>query len=129
LDVLRGLALAAVVALAIACGVLGLSSLYVGRWSTATGLLAVALALGLVARSGWRSVMGRFAPPAPEAAATAVAVPAAPALLAGAWLVVLATVLAVGAWLEAGLSRWLSGGTATCLLVVGLVIIAVRRTR
>jgi hypothetical protein len=130
--ILLGLIVSLLGASGIACGVLGLSNLYVGQWSTALGLLAGTAVLGAGFALGWRSFQIQFiaAEPGADHPATApMAVPRLPALLAGFWLVAIAAVLASGAWGATGIARWLSAGTAVCLCAVGVSIVLARSAR
>jgi hypothetical protein len=127
MTILRGLGTALLGAVAIACGVLGLSNLYVGQWGMAGGLLGCGLGIGVLFAWGWGTFLDEIGAVETEVAGeTAVAAPRAPALLASFWLIVLAGVLTYGAFSVEGSSRWLSAGTAFCLFVVGATIAFLR---
>ncbi len=127
MTILTGLGIALLGAIAIACGVLGLSNLYVGQWVMAFGLLGFGSGVGLLFAWGWGIFLDKIGAVETEVTGdTAVAAPRTPALLASFWLIVLAGVLTYGAFSVEGSSRWLSAGTAFCLLVVGATIAFLR---
>ncbi|MBW4699605.1 MAG: hypothetical protein KME03_17235 [Aphanocapsa lilacina HA4352-LM1] len=127
-----GLAIALLGATSIACGVFGLSNLYVARWMPGWTLLAVAVAGGLGFARAWEHFLSRLevddtvgtndrSPPP--------AMPAAPALLSSFWLMALAGVLWVGALASAGAARLLSAATAAALALAAVLIFLSRPRR
>lgn len=123
--ILLGLFVSLLGATAIACAVLGLSNLYVGQWAMAFSLVGAAVVLGFAFAGGWRFFQAETSREVEEVTAIS-ALPRTPSLLAGFWLCAIALVLATGAWTETGVARWLSGGTAGCLVIAGAIIVLFR---
>lgn len=128
MQILAGLGIALVAAVAIACAVLSLSNLYVGQFSLGLGLLVGAFGLGAPSYWAWDRFLKSIQVDdgAPDASPTAT--PNNPAWLISFWLLLLTAVLVFGAFEVTGLARWLNLGTALCLAVTGVgVALAARR--
>ncbi|AGY59999.1 hypothetical protein [Gloeobacter kilaueensis] len=126
-----GLAIALLGAVAIACGVLGLSNFYVAQWTNGSILCGAAVVLLVAFVFGWERYLTRLGADRNTDGGDgqrAALLPAGPAVLSSFWLLVLAAVLGVGAWQSVGTARWLSVGTALVLAAVAVAIF-VRRPR
>lgn len=128
MKIFAGLATSLLGASAIACLVLGLSSLYVGLWLLALGLLAGGLVAGFFFLRLWDSYLNSLgAASDTRVSDTAPApLPTAPVLFSAFWLAVLAAVLLVSAATSAGTAQLLSLGTGLALALTGGLLFVFR---